>query len=251
MYRSLLLAAALTAAPAAHACALPAAAARAQAAIASVSASLEGAWTYRVEVPGRAVEGVLVFEASGAGLTGRIGQGTDGATIPVNDVVVAADGSATFWVTAPGDIGRVDFAVRADGDQLSGQMTAAGYAFALTGTRTTAPAPAGIAIVPVAPAASLAGAWAYTLDTPNGASSGRIELSEDASGALSGRLVRASGETSAFTSVTLDGDTLTLVYPSERYGSLAMRLVRTGDVLDGVLLAGQTEMPVRATRATN
>ena len=246
MYRSLLFACALAAAP--IALAQTSAPVVTSVAAAPAAASLVGRWTYRVEVPDRTIAGVLTFEPSGNGLSGHIGLGSSEQTMPLSDLALAADGSATFWIAAPGDVGRVDFAVRTDGARLSGQMSAMGYAFPLAGERADVPAaPLVVAVSSV----SFAGTWNYALETPNGASSGRIELVEDASGALSGRMVRATGEASAFTSVTRDGNTLTLVYPSERYGSMTMRLVRTGDALDGALLVGQSEMPVRATRAAH
>lgn len=206
---------------------------------------LAGRWTYSVEVPGQTVRGFLTFNAVRPdSLTGEIAQEEQpDRKIPVNGLALAPDGTARFWIAAPGEIGRVDYIVRVSSpDRLSGSLTAMGYAFDLVGARVAETS---------ASASPVAGAWSYALETPNGASSGRIELAADASGALSGRIVRASGEASELSSATLDGDVLTLVYPSARYGSMTMRLAVSGDALTGALLVGQTEMPVRATRIAN
>ncbi|MBE2185246.1 MAG: hypothetical protein IAE99_00555 [Rhodothermales bacterium] len=204
---------------------------------------LAGRWTYSVEVPGQTVRGFLTFNAVRPdSLTGEVAQEEQpDRKMPVSGLALAPDGTARFWITAPGEIGRVDYIVRVSSpDRLSGSLTAMGYSFDLTGAR-----------VAETSASPVAGAWSYALETPNGASSGRIELAADASGTLSGRIVRSSGEVSELSSAALDGDVLTLVYPSARYGSMTMRLAVSDDALTGALLVGQTEMPVRATRIAN
>lgn len=221
---------------------------------------LVGRWSYSVEVPGQTVRGFLTFTAVRPdSLAGAIAQAErPDRTLPANNLVLDPDGTARFWLDAPGEVGRVDYAVRVSGpDRLGGTIAAMGYAFDLTGERApsldlpeegvTSVAPVQASPDALAPA-TMAGNWQYTMDTPQGASSGRIELVQNADGTYGGRIVRGSGEITPFSSVTRDGNAVTLVYPSARYGTLTMALTFAGDAFSGRLLVGQTEIAVAGTR---
>lgn len=252
MFRPTLLALALAGAPAAAFAQTPVAA-----------PPLVGRWTYSVDVPGQTVRGFLSFRAIRTdSLVGEIAQiERPDRMMAVNNLALDTDGTARFWIAAPGEIGRVDYAVRVSGpDRIGGTITAMGYSFDLIGERAPSPdlpeegvarvAPVEAAPEAIAPA-TISGAWQYTMDTPQGASSGRIELVQNADGTYGGRLLRSSGDATPFSSVTRDGNAVTLVYESPRYGVLTMALTFAGDAFSGRLLVGQSEIPVAGTRLAN
>ena len=228
-------------------------------ATAAVASPLVGHWTYSVEIPSQTIQGILVFEEQGGVLGGSIAQTqAPDRLMPVRDLTLAPDGSARFWIEAPGEVGRVDFTVRVSApDQLSGQLSAMGYGFDLAGRRAPSPslpvegvttvAPTPVTADAMAPAV-IAGHWQYAMETPQGAMNGTLELTEGADGTYAGRVVRGSGDATPLTSVTRDGNTATLAYANARYGTLTMRLSFVGDTFTGTLLVGETELPVTGTR---
>ncbi|MEZ4699451.1 MAG: hypothetical protein R2834_03895 [Rhodothermales bacterium] len=96
----------------------------------------------------------------------------------------------------------------------------------------------------------LAGDWSYQIDSPEGAYTGSIMVSENTGGGIDGTLTSdvIPGEMT-MTNLMFDQNRFTFRFDSGQYGIVGVNVLVTGDAFNGMVnVDGVGEMPIRGQR---
>ncbi len=99
----------------------------------------------------------------------------------------------------------------------------------------------------------LAGAWAYSIDTPQGVFTGTLTFAE-VEEALTGAIASSEqpDESAPLEDLSFDGSTLTFKFDSGQYGILSVTATVEGDAFDGLMNVGAfgVDVPIKGNRKT-
>lgn len=97
-------------------------------------------------------------------------------------------------------------------------------------------------------ATGLTGTWDYSIRTPVGDRTGTFTLTDDG-GTLSGSVTGDDGASTPFSSVTRDGDSVSMTFSAPDFGTITFSGVVTGDAFRGDAAVGAMgSFPLTATR---